>query len=119
MTQPAISIEQATMFERCITAGGVAVFPSDTVYGLACDPQDAAAVQRIYALKQRPHTTPAAVMFFRLDRALAALPVDGTSDDPFNTAVKVIISAWAAGPAKSNADAKPVSARGKFCKGHN
>ena len=74
MTQPAISIEQATMFERCITAGGVAVFTSDTVYGLACDPQDAAAVQRIYALKQRPHTTPAAVMFFRLDHALAALP---------------------------------------------
>jgi L-threonylcarbamoyladenylate synthase len=25
-------------FERCIAAGGVAVFPADTVYGLACDP---------------------------------------------------------------------------------
>ena len=74
MTQPAVSVEQASMFERCITAGGVAVFPSDTVYGLACDPVDAAAVARIYALKQRPQATPAAVMFFQLDHALAAIP---------------------------------------------
>ena len=27
--------------ERTITGGGVAVFPSDGVYGLACDPLDA------------------------------------------------------------------------------
>ncbi len=74
MTQPAVSVEQASMFERCITAGGVAVFPSDTVYGLACDPQDSAAVQRIYALKRRPQTTPAAVMFFQLEHALDAVP---------------------------------------------
>ena len=30
----------AEAFERCIAAGGVAVFPSDTVYGLACDVAD-------------------------------------------------------------------------------
>jgi L-threonylcarbamoyladenylate synthase len=61
-------------FERCIVAGGVAVFPADTVYGLACDPTSSAAVARLYELKGRPADKPAAVMFFGLDRALAALP---------------------------------------------
>jgi L-threonylcarbamoyladenylate synthase len=61
-------------FERCIAAGGVAVFPADTVYGLACDPASPAAVARLYALKGRPADKPAAVMFFTLDHALAALP---------------------------------------------
>lgn len=61
-------------FEDCIAAGGVAVFPADTVYGLACDPTSASAVARLYEIKGRPGDKPAAVMFFALDRALAALP---------------------------------------------
>lgn len=64
----------ARAFERCIAAGGVAVFPADTVYGLACDTRSREAVARLYALKGRPQDKPAAVMFFALDRALAALP---------------------------------------------
>jgi len=64
----------ATTFERLITAGGVAVFPADTVYGLACAPDDPAAVERLYALKGRAPDKPAAVMFFSLDRAREALP---------------------------------------------
>ena len=31
----------AATFERCIAVGGVALFPADTVYGLACEPDDA------------------------------------------------------------------------------
>jgi L-threonylcarbamoyladenylate synthase len=52
----------------------VALFPADTVYGLACDPESKAAVDRLYAIKGRPADRPAAVMFFRLGDALAALP---------------------------------------------
>lgn len=37
-----------------IARGGVVAIPTDTVYGLACDPRDAAAVERIYAIKRRP-----------------------------------------------------------------
>ncbi len=62
------------MFEDCIAAGGVALFPADTVYGLACDPASDAAVARLYELKRRPADKPAAVMFFSLEPALAALP---------------------------------------------
>jgi L-threonylcarbamoyladenylate synthase len=61
-------------FEDCIAAGRVAVFPADTVYGLACDPTSREAIGRLYALKGRPADKPAAVMFFSLDHALAALP---------------------------------------------
>jgi L-threonylcarbamoyladenylate synthase len=61
-------------FEACIAAGGVAVFPADTVYGLACDPENAEAVERLYALKGRPTGKPSAVMWFDARRALDALP---------------------------------------------
>ena len=57
-----------------MAVGGVAVFPSDTVYGLACDAQNRVAVERLYALKRRPLDKPSAVMFFALELALAALP---------------------------------------------
>jgi L-threonylcarbamoyladenylate synthase len=60
-------------FERCIEAGGVVVFGADTVYGLACDAEDADAVRRLYALKGRPADKPAAVMFFDREAALHGL----------------------------------------------
>jgi L-threonylcarbamoyladenylate synthase len=71
---PALGDEDARTFSRCMRVDGVAVFPSDTVYGLACDPQSRAAVERLYALKGRRPDKPAAVMFFDLRLALAALP---------------------------------------------
>jgi L-threonylcarbamoyladenylate synthase len=49
--------------ERCIAAGGVAVFPADGLYGLACDPLDAAAVERIHRLKGRDEGKSSAVMY--------------------------------------------------------
>jgi L-threonylcarbamoyladenylate synthase len=63
--------------ERCVRSGGVAVFPADTVYGLACAPDDREAVERLYALKGRPPAKPAAVMFFSLGVALADLDILG------------------------------------------
>lgn len=72
-----ISAEHAATFERCMTVGGVAVFPSDTVYGLACDVGDERAVEHLYRLKGRQPDKPAAVMFFALDLALGALGAQG------------------------------------------
>src|SRR5947209_13364845 len=60
--------------ERCLLTGGVAVFPADTVYGLACDPNNREAVQRLHALKHRDRSKPSAVMFFELEQAFMALP---------------------------------------------
>lgn len=66
--------EDLATFERCIAVGGVALFPADTVYGLATEPDSKEGLQRLYRLKRRRPDKPAAVMFFNRDLALAALP---------------------------------------------
>jgi L-threonylcarbamoyladenylate synthase len=71
---PRIGPGDARAFERAVADGGVAVFPSDTVYGLATDPESEAGVRRLYELKRRRLDMPSAVMFFALEPALAALP---------------------------------------------
>jgi L-threonylcarbamoyladenylate synthase len=38
----------------CLAQGGLVVHPTDTVYGLAADPFQEAAVERVYAVKARP-----------------------------------------------------------------
>lgn len=50
--------------ELCIAAGGVAVFPADGLYGLACDPLDSEAIERIHRIKGRDDGKPSAVLYF-------------------------------------------------------
>jgi len=50
--------------ERTVSGGGVAIFPSDGLYGLACDPLDAGAIAKIHRLKGRDDGKPSAVMYF-------------------------------------------------------
>jgi L-threonylcarbamoyladenylate synthase len=69
--------DDAEAFERCLAVGGLALFPADTVYGLACDPSNRFAVERLYLLKRRALSKPSAVMFFDLELALVALPEVG------------------------------------------
>jgi L-threonylcarbamoyladenylate synthase len=53
--------------------GGLVVFPAETVYGIATDPDDADAVRRMAALKGRDPAKPSSVLFWSLDDALAVL----------------------------------------------
>ncbi len=69
--------DEAATFERCMAVGGVAVFPADTVYGVACEPDDKEAVRRMYALKRRDPNKSSAVMFFDISLALEAVPEAG------------------------------------------
>jgi L-threonylcarbamoyladenylate synthase len=57
-------MDLASELDACVLRGGVAVFPADGLYGLACDPSDAAAIARIHAIKGRDDGKPSAVMFF-------------------------------------------------------
>ncbi|TML01606.1 MAG: Sua5/YciO/YrdC/YwlC family protein [Actinobacteria bacterium] len=68
-----ITAEDAATFERCMAVGGFAVFPADTVYGLACDPDAKETVQRMHLLKRRSMDKPSAVMFFDAELALETL----------------------------------------------
>jgi L-threonylcarbamoyladenylate synthase len=45
----------------CIAAGGTLIFPTDTVYGIGCDPENSGAVAEIFRLKRRPADKPLAV----------------------------------------------------------
>ena len=62
-----------TAFEECIRAGGVALFPADTVYGLAVDPANERAIERMYRIKGRPREKRSALMYFLVD-AVPDLP---------------------------------------------
>lgn len=57
-------MSDAARLEACVREGGVALFPADGLYGLACDPSNRAAIARIHALKGRDEGKPSAVMFF-------------------------------------------------------
>ncbi len=54
----------AADLDACVLGGGVAVFPADGLYGLACDPANAGAIERVHAIKGRDDGKPSAVMFF-------------------------------------------------------
>src|SRR5438309_4774358 len=66
-----IPIEQAAALIR---AGRLVAFPTETVYGLGANALDAAAVERIFAAKGRPHSSPLIVHVdgIEMARTLAA-----------------------------------------------
>ena len=43
-------IEKAS---KIISQGGIVIFPTDTVYGIGCDPYNKASVEKIYKIKSR------------------------------------------------------------------
>ena len=47
-----------------VSQGGIAVFPTDTVYGIGCDPYNKKAVSKIYNIKSRSILKPFPVLTF-------------------------------------------------------
>ncbi len=45
-----------------VKSGGVVVFPTDTIYGIGCDPYNDGAVRRIFAIKGRDEKKPLPVL---------------------------------------------------------
>ncbi|GGB26436.1 threonylcarbamoyl-AMP synthase [Sphingomonas metalli] len=68
------AIEEAA---QVIRSGGIVAIPTETVYGLAADAGDAAAVARIYAAKGRPSFNPLIVHVPDLAAAEALAVFDG------------------------------------------
>ena len=60
---------------QCLLNGGVALLPTDTVYGLAASPLHPKAVARIFSLKARPQTHNLPIMVASASD-IAALGVD-------------------------------------------
>jgi L-threonylcarbamoyladenylate synthase len=53
-----------------IAGGGTIIFPTDTVYGIGCDPMRLDAVERIFSLKLRPQTKPLSLHLADVDEAI-------------------------------------------------
>lgn len=63
---------------EAVIDGRVIVFPTDTVYGLGCDPYNTVALDRIYDIKGRPRRKGLPVLGLRRDIEKAAR-LDGVS----------------------------------------
>jgi L-threonylcarbamoyladenylate synthase len=57
-----------------VGAGGLVIFPTDTVYGIGCDPRSETAVERIFAAKRRPPGKPLSLHFATVEDLLAFAP---------------------------------------------
>lgn len=64
------SPEMLARAARIITGGGVVVFPTRGLYGLAADALNPAAVDRVFRLKGRPSGKPILVLVHRLEDVL-------------------------------------------------
>ncbi|MCH9275797.1 threonylcarbamoyl-AMP synthase [Bifidobacterium amazonense] len=53
---------------RIIAAGGLVVIPTDTVYGVACDPRNEAAIAKVYEAKRRPRFKALQVLLANVDQ---------------------------------------------------
>ena len=72
---------------QILAHGGVVAYPTESVYGLGCDPLDLAAVARILELKQRPVTAGLILIGAELDHVLPWLDVDEAQLD-------ALVSSW-------------------------
>lgn len=64
-TQRPTVLRRAT---RLLREGSVIAYPTEAVYGLGCDPLNAAAVQRLLAIKQRPSAKGLILIASRFDQ---------------------------------------------------
>lgn len=65
--------------ERCaqiVKDGGVVVFPTDTVYGIGCDPHNDAAVRRVFSIKGREEKKPLPVLAASIADAESIVSLD-------------------------------------------
>lgn len=75
MSRPGADVDETV---QTLTAGGLAVIATDTVYGLVASVDCEAAISSLYAVKRRPAHIPLSLLASDLDMVFSALPeLDG------------------------------------------
>jgi len=69
-----MSEDQVARAAAALAAGDVVVIPTDTVYGLACDPENEEAVRRLSELKRRAREQPIALVAASVEALVARVP---------------------------------------------
>ena len=88
MNTPSLVTTNIDVAIRKLRAGGVVAVPTETVYGLAADASNPAAVARIFAVKGRPIGHPLIVHIADADQ------LDVWSSDPSNIARQLATNGW-------------------------
>ena len=70
-------IEQAS---KVIKDGGIVVFPTDTVYGIGCDPYNIESAKKVYEIKSRDFSKPFPVLVYSKDIAERIAEFDKISE---------------------------------------
>ncbi len=65
---------------KIIKSGGIVVFPTDTVYGIGCNPYDKKAIKRIYKIKSREISKSLPILAFSKDVATKIVEFDKDSE---------------------------------------
>ncbi|MGI9643867.1 MAG: L-threonylcarbamoyladenylate synthase [Ilumatobacteraceae bacterium] len=84
----ALVITDVERAAACIAAGGLVAIPTETVYGLAADASNPAAVARIFEVKARPIDHPLIVHLAGAD------DLDRWADRPSAAAMALVEAAW-------------------------
>lgn len=64
---------------KIINNGGIAVFPTDTTYGIGCNPYNKEAVEKIYCIKNRDRSKPFPVLVYSKEIAEKIILFDNFS----------------------------------------
>jgi len=67
------AVEEAA---RTVRSGGLIIYPTDTVYGLGCDPFNVRAVRRVFEVKGREARRPLPVLASSLEEVLRIAVLD-------------------------------------------
>ena len=70
------SKEDITKCISIIKQGGVVVFPTDTVYGIGCDPYNEEAIERIFRIKRRSKTKPLPILTHNIKSVKKIIKLD-------------------------------------------
>lgn len=70
-TRPALIADAVA---AVVHRGGTVIFPTDTVYGIGCDPLRPLAVEAIFSLKNRPRTKPLSLHLATVNELLEYAP---------------------------------------------
>ncbi|MFL5732218.1 MAG: L-threonylcarbamoyladenylate synthase [Chloroflexia bacterium] len=62
------------MAHQAISAGELVVFPTDTVYGVACDPHNPSAIDRLFAAKGRGYDKPIPLLLSDAEQVRSVSP---------------------------------------------
>jgi len=64
---------------RVVSDGGIIVFPTDTVYGVGCDPFNKKSVDKIYKIKNRSKSKPFPILVYSMKEANQIADFDSDS----------------------------------------